>query len=224
MRPSVRLSALMKIRALEIFTHDSIALGEDGPTHQSVEHLWALRMIPNLTVWRPADGVETAMAWSYAVGEGDPAPHALCFSRQTVDPVKHANGFDPKEVWKGGYVLEDRKNATVAIIATGSEVGTAQLAAQALEKSGILARVVSMPAVERFLAQPASYRESVVPSSMKKVTVELGRTGPWCMITGSGALHLGIDQFGESAPWEKLREHFHMTPDAIAASIQKWLA
>jgi transketolase len=223
MRPSVRLSALMKIRALEVFTHDSIALGEDGPTHQSIEHAWALRLIPGLTVWRPGDGIETAMAWSYAIGEGDPGPHALLFTRQNVDPVKHADGFDPKDVWKGGYVLEDRKGAEVALIATGSEVGAAQLAAGELEKSGIAARVVSMPSVERFQVQPASYRDAVLPPSMKKVTVELGRTAPWCAVTGGGALHLGIDTFGESAPWEKLREHFHMTPSAIAGAVRKWL-
>jgi transketolase len=214
----------MKIRALEVFTHDSIALGEDGPTHQSIEHLWALRLIPGLTVWRPADPVETAMAWSYAVGQGEPAPHVFAFTRQTVDPVKHAQGFDPRDVWKGGYVLEDRANARVVLIATGSEVGACQLAAAELEKDGVAARVVSMPSVERFLAQPASYREQVLgPASMKKVTVELGRTGPWSMITGGGALHLGVDTFGESAPWEKLREHFHMTPQAIAAAVKTFL-
>jgi transketolase len=223
MRPAVRLSSLMKIRSIELFTHDSIALGEDGPTHQSIEHLWALRMIPGLSVWRPADGVETAMAWWYAVGEGEPAPHALAFSRQNVEPLGHKDGFDPREVWKGGYVLEDRPGATVVMIATGSEVGTTKLAAKELEKAGVLARVVSMPCVERFLAQPESYRDGVLPKSMKKVTVELGRTGPWCIVTGSGALHLGVDTFGESAPWEALQEHFHVTPAAIAGAVQSWL-
>jgi transketolase len=223
MRPAVRLSALMKIRSIELFTHDSIYLGEDGPTHQSVEQLWALRLIPNLTVWRPADGVETAMAWCYAAGEGDPGPHALAFSRQNVEPLRHREGFDPREVWNGGYVLEDRDRASLVMIATGSEVGTAVLAARELEKGGIRARIVSMPSVERFLAQTASYRESVIPPSWKKVTLEAGRTAPWCIVTGAGALHLGVDTFGESAPYEALQEHFHLSPSAVAGIVKRWL-
>lgn len=223
MRPSVRLSALMKIRALQVFTHDSVYLGEDGPTHQPIEHAWALRLIPNLTVWRPADGLETAMAWSYAVGQGEPSPHALLFTRQNIDPFVYPEGFDARSVWKGGYVLSDRPGASVVIVATGSEVGTVMLAAEELAKRNVVARVVSMPSVERFRAQDRGYRESVLPPAMKKVTVELGRTEYWSTVTGSGALHLGIDTFGESAPAEAIAEHLRLTPAGIASSIVAWL-
>jgi transketolase len=224
MRPSIRLSALMKIRAIQVFTHDSVYLGEDGPTHQPIEHAWALRLIPNLTVWRPADGVETAMAWVYATTQGEPGPHAMLFSRQNIDPFTHREDFDPSDVWRGGYVLVDRPGAKIAIVATGSEVGTAVLAAIELEKRGVLARVVSMPSVERFKAQDRAYRENVLPASMKKVTVELGRTDPWAMVTGGGGLHLGIDTFGDSAPYEVLQEHLRLTPSGIADSVVGWLA
>ncbi|MCK6547677.1 transketolase [Myxococcota bacterium] len=223
MRPSLRLSALMKLRAIQVFTHDSVGLGEDGPTHQPIEHLWALRLIPNLTVWRPADAVETAMAWCYAVAEGAPSPHALAFTRQNVDPLVRAEGFDPKVIWRGGYVLTDRPGASVVFVATGSEVGVAVKAAELLAAKGVLARVVSMPSVERFLAQDAAYRESVLPASSKKVTIELGRTQPWAIVTGGGALHLGIDTFGESAPWEVIQEHLHLTPEGVAHTVEGWL-
>lgn len=224
MRPSIRLSALMKIRAIQVFTHDSVYLGEDGPTHQPIEHAWALRLIPNLTVWRPADGVETAMAWVYAVSQGEPGPHAMLFSRQNIEPFSHPEGFDPRDVWKGGYILSDRPGAKVLLIATGSEVGTVMLAAAELEKKGIAARVVSMPSVERFKAQDRAYRESVLPPGMKMVTVELGRTDPWAMVTGGGGLHLGIDTFGDSAPYEVIQEHLRLSPAGIATTVAAWLA
>lgn len=223
MRPSVRLSALMKIRALEIFTHDSIGLGEDGPTHQAVEQTWALRLIPNLHVWRPADGLETAMAWSYAVGEGEDAPHALIFTRQKVDALERASGFDPKTIWKGGYVLQDRDGASVALIATGSEVGLAVRAAKLLEEKGVKARVVSMPSVERYLAQDTAYRREVLPAGMKKVSIEAGRSGPWAIVTGGDGLNLGVDTFGESAPYEEVYEHFGLTPEKVAERVAAWL-
>lgn len=223
MKPALRLSAIMRIRALQVFTHDSIGLGEDGPTHQPIEHIWSLRLIPRLTVWRPADGVETAMAWCYAVGEGEPGPHALLLTRQNVEPIRHSPEFDPRDVWKGGYVLSDHPHASVAIIASGSEVGAAVLASEELARAAIYARVVSMPSVERYLAQDKSYRDSVIPERMRRVSVELGRTTPWPAVTGPHALHLGIDEFGESAPWEAVREHFHMTPAAIAGAIARWL-
>jgi transketolase len=222
MRPSLRLASLMKVRALMVFTHDSIGLGEDGPTHQAVEQLWALRMIPNLHVWRPADGVETAMAWSYAAGQGEDAPHALVFTRQNVDPLVRPDDFDPKSIWRGAYVLEDRAGADVAMIATGSEVGLAVRAAKLLEAKGVKVRVVSMPSVERFLAQDASYRESVLPARMKKVSIEAGRTPPWKAITGIEGLNLGVDSFGESAPYQEVYEHFGLTPEHVAAAVTRW--
>ncbi|MCC7386708.1 MAG: transketolase [Deltaproteobacteria bacterium] len=222
MRGSIRLAAVMKVRSLFIFTHDSIYLGEDGPTHQAVEHLWALRLIPGLDVWRPADGMETAMAWSYAVAEGEDHPHALCFTRQNVPPLAQADGFDPRTVWKGAYVLRDRPGAQVVLVATGSEVHVALEAAQTLEGQGVAARVVSMPSLERFLAQDAAYRSSVLPAGLPRVTLELGRTAPWASIAGLDGLCLGVDRFGESGPYEQLAEHFGMTPKRVAERVGAW--
>ncbi len=222
MRPSLRLAALMKIRAIQVFTHDSIGLGEDGPTHQPVEQLWSLRLIPGLNVWRPADGLETAMAWAYAVEEGEPAPHALVFTRQNVAQLTRATDFDPRQIWRGGYVLQDRPGAQVVLIATGSEVGIAVEAASKLEADGVLVRVVSMPCWERFLAQPATYRAEVVPPGMAKVTLEAGRTPPWQSLTGLDGLNLGLDRFGESAPAEQLNEHFGLDAAGVQASILAW--
>ncbi len=219
MRPSMRLAALMKIRQISIFTHESIYLGEDGPTHQSVEHAWALRMIPGMHVWRPADPMECAMAWAYAVREGDPAPHSMLFTRQSVTPLDRADGFDPKTVWKGGYVLSGADDADVTLIATGSEVELAVEVAGKLD--GVSTRVVSMPCVERFLAQDDAYRASVLGDG-KRVAIELGRTGPWDSLTGGG-LSFGVDSFGESAPWKVLRDHFGMSAEAIAPKIKAWL-
>lgn len=221
MRPSMRLAALMKIRQLTIFTHESIYLGEDGPTHQSVEHAWALRMIPGMHVWRPADPMECAMAWAYAVREGDPAPHSLLFTRQSVSPLARPDGFDPKTVWKGGYVVSEAADPGVVLIATGSEVELAVEVAAELDKAGVSARVVSMPCVERFLAQDEGYRAAVLGDG-KRVAIELGRTGPWDSLTGGG-LSFGVDSFGESAPFEVLRDHFGMTAAAIAPKILGWL-
>lgn len=223
MRPSVRLAALMKIRSLFVYTHDSIGLGEDGPTHQAVEHLWALRMIPGLYVWRPADQIETGMAWSHAVQDGDPAPHALVFTRQSVAELNRPEGFDPAVVKRGGYVLEDREGATVAFVATGSEIGLAVDAAKVLEGRGIKARVVSMPCVDRFEEQDDAYRAEVIPDGMKVVTVEAGRTGPWATLAHGEVLQVGVDRFGESAPHKAVYEHFGLTPEAIADRVATWV-
>jgi len=222
MKPAIRLAALMKIRSLFVFTHDSIYLGEDGPTHQPIEHLWALRLIPNLEVWRPADGPETAMAWSWAVGEGEPCPKALIFTRQNLPPLARLADFDPKSIWRGGYVLQDAPQAAVGIVATGSEVHVAVEAAAFLAAEGVPARVISMPCLERFNAQERSYRESVLPSTMKLVSIELGRTTPWASVVGREGLMLGIDTFGESAPAEKLAHHYQMTPPQVSARIMAW--
>ena len=222
MRNSVRLSALMKIRALQVFTHDSIGLGEDGPTHQPVEHLWSLRLIPNLHVWRPADGMETAMSWAYAVGEGEPLPHAMVYSRQSSMQLPRPDGFDPKTIWRGGYVVRSGGADKVAFVATGTEVGLAMEAADKLAEAGIQARVVSMPCVERFMAQDESYRSEVLPKNVLCASIEAGSTTGWQTVIGSG-LSFGVDTFGESAPAKKLYEHFGLTADAIAAKVREAL-
>ncbi len=223
MRPALRLAALMKVRQLMVFTHDSIYLGEDGPTHQPVEHLAALRLIPGYTVWRPADGLETAMSWAYAVGEGEEGPHGLVFTRQDVPVLERAAGFDPKTVWRGGYRLVDRPGAKVAIIATGSEVHIAVEAAALLAAKGHLVNVVSIPSVERFRAQDAAYQTSVLGADARLVSLELGRTTSWREFTGLSGLNIGIDRFGESAPYEALAEHFGFTAEKVAAKIELWL-
>ncbi len=219
MRPSIRLAALMKIRSLFVFTHDSIYLGEDGPTHQPVEHLWSLRVIPGLHVWRPADGLETAMAWSYAVREGDPAPHALAFTRQNLPPLSRPAGFEPEHVWRGGYVVTDAATPELGIVATGSEVHVAVEAAALLAARGLAVRVVSMPCLERFHAQDRAYQDAVLPRALKLVSFEIGRTGPWAAVIGRDGLAIGIDSFGESAPAEALAKHYGFTAAQVADRI-----
>ena len=174
MRPAVRLAALMKIRSTFVFTHDSIFVGEDGPTHQPVEHLDALRAIPGLTVFRPADGVEAAMAWAYVAQQAD-GPVAMSLSRQTVGEVKREVPFTPEDVWKGGYLVRDPGGQpNVVLVATGSELPLACDAAGLLAESGIAARVVSVPSVERLYAQGPAYLESLVPAGVAAVAVEAG--------------------------------------------------
>ena len=224
MRPALRLAALMKIRSLTVFSHESVYLGEDGPTHQSVEHNWALRMIPGLYNWRPADGIETAMAWSYAVQEGNPAPHTLMVTRQGVPSLPRAESFSATDVWKGGYVIRDTADANITIVATGSEVDLALQAADQVQANGINARVVSMPCLDLFLDQTAEYQESVVSSSIPCVSIELGRTQPWAILTGRDGLNLGVDTFGESAPWKVLRDFYGMVPEKVAEKIQAWFS
>jgi transketolase len=220
MRPPIRLSALMQNRSLTVFTHDSIGLGEDGPTHQPVEHLWSLRLTPGLSVWRPADGLECAMAWAYATREGPNAPHAMVFTRQKVAPIARPEGFDPRTVWQGGYVV--RPGTEAVLVATGSEVELALGAAEALEADGISLRVVSMPCLERFFAQPESVQNEVL-GGLPIATVEAGRTDPWAILTGPTGLRLGVDRFGESAPYQDLYTHFGLTVEAIGKEVKAWL-
>lgn len=222
MRPSLRLSALMKVRALQVFTHDSIGLGEDGPTHQPVEHLWALRMIPDLYVWRPADGLETAMAWCYAAGEGPERPHALVFTRQKVAPLPREPDFDPRTIWRGAYVVAAPEDARAAFVATGSEVELALAAARQLAQEGLPMRVVSMPCVDRFLELDRAEQDAVLPPSLPVVSIEAGRTPPWKIITGRDGLNLGVDTFGESGPHEEVYAHFGLTPEKIADRVRRW--
>ena len=197
-RNALRMAALMRARNIFVFTHDSIGLGEDGPTHQSVEHVASLRLIPHLDVWRPCDTMETALAWALAIERKD-GPSALVLSRQNVPFVKRG----PEAIAairRGGYVLGDAAGAKAAILATGSEVGIALAAQKALAESGIAVRVVSMPCTSLFDRQDAAWRESVLPKGMPRVAIEAGVTDTWRKYVGLEGAVVGVDRFGESAP------------------------
>jgi len=220
MRPPIRLAALMQAPSIFVFTHDSFFVGEDGPTHQPVEHLWSLRMIPHITLFRPADGVETAMAWAYALMEAK-EPTILALTRQNVPLLERPAGFALRDVWKGGYVLSDVPNPVATLIATGSEVGLAVEAQKLLTEQGIAVRVVSMPSVELFLRQPREYREQVLAGRL--AAIEAGRTDGWYRIIGLDGLAIGHDDFGASAPAGVLAEKFGFTPAAVAERVRQWL-
>jgi len=216
MRPPVRLAALNKMPAIFVWTHDSVGLGEDGPTHQPVEHLMALRAMVNLCVYRPCDANETAAGWRYALAKTH-GPTALVLSRQDL-PVVTQPGAPGAE--RGGYVLADGKDAI--IIATGSEVFVALAARDELAKAGVSARVVSMPCWELFAAQPQSYREAVLPPAMyRRVSVEAGVTFGWREYIGDRGVAIGIDRYGASAPGELVLEKLGITPAAVVEAIQR---
>ncbi len=216
MRPAVRLGALMETPSIWVWTHDSIFLGEDGPTHQPIEHLASLRAMPNLWVVRPADATETVEAWELALNRTE-GPTALVLSRQGVPTLERSTGG----VAKGGYVLRD--GSDVVIVATGSEVHVALGAADLLESRDVSARVVSLPCWEAFFEQPADYRTSVLGDGIPRVSVEAGSTFGWERITGSDGLTIGIDRFGASAPAAVLAEQFGFTAEAVADRIEGWL-
>ena len=221
-RNALRMAALMKLRALWVFTHDSIGLGEDGPTHQSVEHAASLRLMPGLDVWRPCDTVESAVAWGVAVERRD-GPSAMLFSRQNV-------AFVPREadvianVKRGGYVLADAPGARAAILATGSEVPLALAAQKQLADAGIAVRVVSMPSTNVFDRQDAAYRAAVLPKGMPRVAVEAGVTDFWRKYVGLEGAVIGIDCYGESAPAGELYKYFGITSEAVAAAVKQVLS
>lgn len=217
-RPAIRLSALMKLPVTWVFTHDSIMVGEDGPTHQPVEQLAALRVIPNLHVWRPADGMETAAAWTAALTRRS-GPVLLALTRQNLPKLARAAGFSPEDVLRGGYVLQEASGARATIVATGAELSLAVAAAAVLAQRGIAVRVVSMPCMEAFVAQDASWRERVLPKGGPVFAVEMGRPEPWCRFTGSIERVIGLDGFGASAPYKQLAAHFGFTPEAVAARV-----
>ena len=210
-RNAMRMAALMKLRTLYVLTHDSIGVGEDGPTHQPVEHVASLRLIPNLDVWRPCDGVETAVAWSESVRRRN-GPSAFILSRQGL-PHQMRSAEALAGIARGGYVLRDCEGTPEAIImATGSEVGLALEAAMSLEAEGCAVRVVSMPCLEAFERQDRAYRDSVLPPHVtRRVAVEAGTTSGWAGYVGSEGSVLGLDTFGESAPGNELFEHFGFT-------------
>ncbi len=228
MRPPIRLAALSKTPTIFIFTHDSFWVGEDGPTHQPIEHLWSLRMIPQLNLWRPACGLETAMAWAHAVVRPDgETPSVLILTRQKVpsfDVVRPAS-FQARDIWKGGYVIAEAEGGKpdLILLSTGSEVGPCVEAKRVLDAAGTKTRVVSIPCVERFKAQPKAYRDAILPSGVAKVSVEAGRTDPWYQFIGADGLAIGIDHFGHSAPGEVLAEKLGFTGPRIAGTVQAWL-
>ena len=214
-RNAIRMAALMKQRVIHVLTHDSIGLGEDGPTHQPIEHAASLRLIPNNRLWRPCDGVETAIAWQAAITRAD-GPTCLVFSRQALTPFVR-NATQISDIARGGYVLSeslvDRDAPQVVLIATGSEVEIAAAAAARLSEDGIAVRVVSMPCVEAFYGQDGSYRKSVLPEGIPRVSIEAGVTWFWRAVVGEGGIAMGIDTFGESAPAEQLYDHFKLTAE-----------
>ena len=213
-RNAIRMAALMKQRVIHVLTHDSIGLGEDGPTHQPVEHAASLRLIPNNRLWRPCDGVETAIAWQAAIMRAE-GPTCLVLSRQALTPFER-NPEQISDIARGGYVLIDCLDPQVVLIATGSEVEIAAMAAVQLAQEGVAARVVSMPCVEAFYAQDVSYRKRVLPDGVPRVSIEAGVTWFWRAIVGENGIAIGIDTFGESAPAEQLYEHFKLTPSHVA--------
>ncbi len=222
-RNAVRLAALMKVRCVHVYTHDSIGLGEDGPTHQPVEHAASLRLIPNMSVWRPCDAVETAVAWKAAV-ERTGGPTCLLLSRQNL-PAMPRTESQIELVARGGYVLIDTGGAPQAIvIASGSEVALAAAAARLLASEQIAVRVVSMPSADRFDAQDAAYREQVLPRGVRaRVAVEAGVTDYWRKYVGLDGAVVGIDSFGESAPGDLLMKHFGFTVDNVVGAIRQVL-
>lgn len=221
-RSAVRMSALMNIRNIQVYTHDSIGLGEDGPTHQPIEHAWSLRLIPKLDVWRPCDPAETLAAWIAAVERAD-GPSALLLTRQGL-PVQPRDDAQLSAIAKGGYVLKDAANPQLVIIGTGSEVQLAVGAAEKLAAEGVAVRVVSMPCVDRFERQDDAYKASVLPKGVKAVAVEAGVTAPWGKYVGRDGAVVGIDRFGESAPDKELYKLFGMTIDNVVKVAKDVLA
>jgi transketolase len=223
MRPPVRIAALAGLQVVYVWTHDSIFLGEDGPTHQPVEQLTSLRAIPNLHVVRPADGVEVALAWAHALTRRE-GPTALVLTRQKIAKIERPAGFDAAKALRGGYVVADPAGAKVTLVATGSELATAQGAAALLAQKGIAARLVSVPCLACFEAQPEAWRREVIPAGQRVAVIEAARAIEWWRIAGSDGLVLGIDGFGASAPEKALAEQYGFTPAKVAARVEGWLA
>ena len=217
-RNALRMAALMKLRSIFVFTHDSIGLGEDGPTHQSVEHVSSLRLIPNLDNWRPCDTVESSAAWGAAVRRKD-GPSTLIFSRQNL-PFQERTDAQIADIARGGYVLQDAPNAKIILIATGSEVELAVKSAAALKERGVAVRVVSMPSTDVFDRQDAAYKASVLTRGVPRVAIEAGVTDFWYKYVGLEGAVVGIDTFGESAPAPVLFQHFGFTPENVAATVR----
>jgi transketolase len=221
-RNALRMASLMKLRSIFVFTHDSIGLGEDGPTHQSVEHVSSLRLIPGLDNWRPCDTVESQVAWGAAVQRKD-GPSTLIFSRQNL-PFMERDNTQIANIAKGGYVLKDAADAKLILIATGSEIELAMNAAKALESEGVAVRVVSMPSTDVFDRQDAAYKASVLTRGTPRVAIEAGVTAFWYKYVGLEGAVVGLDTFGESAPAPVLFKHFGFTVENVVATAKGVLA
>ncbi|MDP3135352.1 MAG: transketolase C-terminal domain-containing protein, partial [Burkholderiaceae bacterium] len=223
-RNAIRMAALMKLRVIHVFTHDSIGLGEDGPTHQSVEHAASLRLIPNLDVWRPADTAETSIAWTVAL-QNRSRPTALLLSRQNL-PYAPKAGLE--DISRGAYVLAEpsevglKRRPQAVIIASGSEVQLALKAQELLAAQRIAVRVVSMPSTTTFDRQSVAYKSAVLPAGVPRIAVEMGVTDGWWKY-GCAAV-VGLDTYGESAPAPVLFKHFGFTPENVADTVRAVLA
>jgi transketolase len=224
MRPAMRLAALSHLQSLFIFTHDSVYLGEDGPTHQPVEHFWALRTIPNLDLFRPADASECCAAWAHAMGRTD-GPTAFALTRQGVPVLERPTDFDSSQMLRGAYVLNDADGPLKAVVvATGSEVHVAVAAKALLGEQGKGLRVVSAPCWDAFERQDAAYRATVLPAGIPRCTFEVGITLPWRAVAGEDGLCIGHDGFGMSAPAGEIQKAIGHDPESVAARIAAWLS
>jgi transketolase len=221
MRPAIRLAALMGVRSVFVLTHDSIFVGEDGPTHQPIEQVDSLRAIPGLKVFRPADGVETAVAWAWLAQEAD-GPGVLALTRQTTPPLERPAGFQPQDVLRGAYTVCEAAEPDVVLLATGSEVSVACEVAELLE--GLAVRVVSLPCLELFEAQPEAWRRELVPSQrVPVIAVEAGRGMTLRGLVGDRGRVYGIDRFGASAPAGTLAQEFGFTAEPLSAAVRAHL-
>jgi transketolase len=219
MRPSVRLACLMNIPSIFVYTHDSVFLGEDGPTHQPVEHYWTLRAIPNMTFFRPGDWAEVAMAWAWAVAKSE-GPTLLAFTRQKLDVLPAPS--DPHAAWRGAYVREGYEEGDITFIATGSELPLAVKTADLLRGEGVRARVVSAPSLDLFDRQPVDYQNEILGDRSRVVAIEAGRSSGWYKYVNHDALIIGIDRFGASAPLADIEKHLGFTPEAVAEKVREW--
>jgi transketolase len=218
-RNAIRMAALMKLRVIHVFTHDSIGLGEDGPTHQSVEHIPSLRIIPNLDVWRPADALETAVAWTCSVERRD-GPSALALTRQNL-PSLGGDANRVSDIVRGGYILAEAAQPKAVIIATGSEVEIALSAHRFLLEQGLATRVVSMPCTHVFERQSKEYQQAVLPQSLPAVAVEAAQMDGWYKYVGREGKVVGMHSYGESAPAKVLYEYFGITKEAVVRAVQE---
>jgi transketolase len=223
MRPPMRLACMMRQRVIYVYTHDSIGLGEDGPTHQPIEQLSNLRAVPNMTVIRPADANETAEAWRAALKLGTPV--CLILTRQKLPFIDRGKYAAASNVARGAYVLADIRGGEpeVVLMASGSEVSIILAAQDTLAQQGIRARTVSVPSMELFAQQDQEYRDSVLPPGIKRVSIEASQPMSWYKWIGEGGVAIGLDHFGASAPYQELFKEFHLTPENVVNTAKSLL-